>query len=49
MQHNAYSNEMQVWEYQAPSTNASGCFFTNVTFTAVAEIGIRGDFCQKLS
>ena len=23
---------------------ASGCFFTNVTFTAVAEISIRGDF-----
>ena len=26
------------------STDASGCFFTNVTFTAVAEISIRGDF-----
>ena len=24
--------------------DASGCFFTNVTFTAVAEISIRGDF-----
>ena len=31
------------------STDASGCFFTNVTFTAVAEIGIRGEFCEKLS
>ena len=29
------------------STDASGCFFTNVTFTAVAEIGIRGEFCHK--
>ena len=27
--------------------NASGCFFTNVTFTAVAEISIRGDFFSK--
>ena len=26
------------------STNTSGCFFINVTFTAVAEISIRGDF-----
>ena len=25
------------------STDALGCFFTNVTFTAVAEISIRGD------
>ena len=31
------------------STDASGCFFTNVTFTAVAEIGIRGEFCEELS
>ena len=31
------------------STDASGCFFTNVTFTAVAENGIRGEFCEKLS
>ena len=31
------------------STDASGCFFTNVTFTAVAEIDIRGEFCEKLS
>ena len=31
------------------STDASGCFFINVTFTAVAEISIRGDFFQKLS
>ena len=30
-------------------TDASGCFFTNVTFTAVAEIGIRGEFCEELS
>ena len=29
------------------STDASGCFFTNVTFTAVAEISIRGDFFFK--
>ena len=29
------------------STDASGCFFTNVTFTAVAEISIRGDFYFK--
>ena len=29
--------------------DASGCFFTNVTFTAVAEISVRGDFFQKLS
>ena len=35
---------LRIW-----STDASGCFFTNVTFTAVAEIGIRGKFCQKLS
>ena len=34
---------------RTPSTDASGCFFTNVTFTAVAEIGIRGAFCEKLS
>ena len=27
--------------------DASGCFFTNVTFTAVAEISIRGDFFSK--
>ena len=27
--------------------DASGCFFTNVTFTAVAEISIRGDFFFK--
>ena len=27
--------------------DASGCFFTNVTFTAVAEICIRGDFFSK--
>ena len=31
------------------STDASGCFFTNVTFTAVTEIGIRGQFSEKLS
>ena len=31
------------------STDASGCFFTNVTFTAVAEIDIRGEFCEELS
>ena len=31
------------------STDASGCFFTNVTLTAVAEIGIRGEFCETLS
>ena len=29
------------------STDTSGCFFTNVTFTAMAEIGIRGEFCHK--
>ena len=29
------------------STDASGCFFTNVTFTAVAEIGIRGQFVKS--
>ena len=29
------------------STNTSGCFFINVTFTAVAEISIRGDFFFK--
>ena len=29
------------------STDASGCFFTNVTFSAVAEISIRGDFFFK--
>ena len=29
------------------STDASGCFFTNVTFTAVAAISIRGDFFFK--
>ena len=29
------------------STDASGCFFINVTFTAVAEISIRGDFFSK--
>ena len=29
------------------STDASGCFFINVTFTAVAEISIRGDFFFK--
>ena len=29
------------------STDASGCFFTNVTFTAVAEISIRGDVFFK--
>ena len=27
--------------------DASGCFFTNVTSTAVAEISIRGDFFSK--
>ena len=27
--------------------DASGCFFTNVTFTAVAEISIRGDLFFK--
>ena len=27
--------------------DASGCFFTNVTFTAVAKISIRGDFFSK--
>ena len=31
------------------STDALRCFFTNVTFTAVAEIGISGEFCEKLS
>ena len=46
MQHYAYSKEMQVWEL---STDASGCFFTTVTFTTEAEIGIRGEFCEKLS
>ena len=30
-----------------PSTDASGYFFINVTFTAVAEISIRGDFFSK--
>ena len=29
------------------STNASGCFSINVTFIAVAEISIRGDFFSK--
>ena len=29
------------------SIDASGCFFTNVTFIAVAEISIRGDFFFK--
>ena len=29
--------------------NTNDVFFTNVTFTAVAEIGIRGEFCEKLS
>ena len=29
------------------STYASGCFFINVTFIAVAEISIRGDFFSK--
>ena len=29
------------------STDASGCFFINVTFIAVAEISIRGDFFSK--
>ena len=29
------------------STNASGCFFINLTFTAVAEISIRGNFIFK--
>ena len=29
------------------STDATGCFFINVTFTAVAEISIRGDFFFK--
>ena len=29
------------------STDASECFFTDVTFTAVAEISIRGDFFFK--
>ena len=29
------------------STDASGCFFINVTFTAVAEISIRGDLFFK--
>ena len=29
------------------STDASGCFFTNVTFIAVAEISIRRDFFLK--
>ena len=29
------------------STNTSGCFFINVTFTAVAEISIRVDFFSK--
>ena len=29
------------------SIGASGCFFINVTFTAVAEISIRGDFFFK--
>ena len=29
------------------STDASGCFFINVTFTAVAEISIRGDVFSK--
>ena len=27
--------------------DASGCFFTNVTFTVVAEISIKGDFFSK--
>ena len=31
------------------NTDASGCFFTNVIFTAVAEIGIGGEFCEKQS
>ena len=30
------------------STDASGCFFINVTFIAVAEISIRGDFFSKV-
>ena len=29
------------------STDASGCFFTNVTFTAGAEIGIKGECLSK--
>ena len=29
------------------STDASGCFFINVTFTAVAETSTRGDFFSK--
>ena len=29
------------------STDASGCFFINVTFIAVAEISVRGDFFFK--
>ena len=29
------------------STDASGCFFINVTFTALAKISIRGDFFFK--
>ena len=29
------------------STDASGCFFINVTFIAVAEISISGDFFSK--
>ena len=29
------------------STDASGCFFINVIFIAVAEISIRGDFFFK--
>ena len=29
------------------NNDASGCFFTNGTFTTVAEISIRGDFFSK--
>ena len=38
------------WKFENTiSADASGCFITNVTFPAVAKIGIRGKLCQKLS
>ena len=44
MQHYAYSCKFENTKHRW-----SGCFFTNVIFTAVSEIGIRGEFCEKLS
>ena len=43
-----YSDTVTIGLMRILSTDASGCFFTNVTFTAVADIGIReGKFVKS--